>query len=400
MLLLALSVAPGIAISLYIMLKDQYNREPKLKLLICFLLGMLSIVPAVIVQLLLTKPVERFMGAGIAYTAVFAYLIVGLSEELSKFWVLRYYAYPRKTFDEPLDGIVYSVLVGMGFATIENIGYVMENGLGTAIMRMFLSVPAHATFAVLMGYFAGKAKFQPHRSRTLLFRGVFWATFFHGTYDFFLFLQTHQWVRENAAEFLLFLGAVASLVVALVLSRKAIRMHVNTSQTLFMNQAIVIRNASVADIPLIQSLTMQVWPQTYSPILSDEQITYMLNMMYSTAALEQQLNSGHRFVIAEHQHQPVGFAAFSPSETPGTWKLHKLYVIVQQQKTGAGKALLQHVLDAVRRAGGNHVILQVNRQNENAIGFYKRMGFSIEQQADFHIGNNYYMNDYIMGIYL
>lgn len=167
-----------------------------------------------------------------------------------------------------------------------------------------------------------------------------------------------------------------------------------------MNNDIQIRTATVTDIPLIQELTLQVWPQTYSHLLSDAQITYMLDMMYSTTALEQQLNNGHLFVIAEQHQQPVGFASFSTTETPGIWKLHKLYVIVRQQKTGAGKALLRHVLDAVRKAGGNQLILQVNRQNENAIGFYKRMGFYIEQQADFHIGNNYYMNDYVMGIRL
>lgn len=167
-----------------------------------------------------------------------------------------------------------------------------------------------------------------------------------------------------------------------------------------MNNAIHIRRASVTDIPLLQELTLQVWPQTYSRLLTDEQITYMLDRMYSTPALEQQLNNGHQFVIAEHHQQPVGFASFSTTDIPGTWKLHKLYVIVTQQKTGTGKALLWHVLDAVRAAGGNHVILQVNRQNEAAIGFYHHMGFTIEQQADFDIGNNYYMNDYVMGIQL
>lgn len=167
-----------------------------------------------------------------------------------------------------------------------------------------------------------------------------------------------------------------------------------------MNNALHVRKASTADIPLIQELTLQVWPQTYSRMLTDEQITYMLDMMYSTPALEQQFHNGHIFVLAEQQYQALGFASFSTTETPGTWKLHKLYVIVSQQKTGAGKVLLWHVLDAVRAAGGNHVILQVNRQNEGAIGFYQRMGFAVEQQADFHIGNNYYMNDYVMGIHL
>ncbi|QNA46530.1 PrsW family intramembrane metalloprotease [Lacibacter sediminis] len=233
MLLLALSIAPGIAISLYIFLKDRFNREPHLNLLVCFLLGCLSIIPAIIIQLLTVKPVERLMGEGILYTAVFAYLIVGLSEEWSKYIMLRSYAYPRKSFDEPFDGIVYSVMIGMGFATVENILYVQQHGLGTAILRMFLSVPAHATFAVLMGYFAGKAKFKPERRKFYLFTGIFWAAFFHGTYDFFLFLQGNPTVNKYLSDSLLFVGAVASFIFAVWLSKKAIKEHHNLSKNMF-----------------------------------------------------------------------------------------------------------------------------------------------------------------------
>jgi protease PrsW len=233
MLLLALSIAPGIAISLYIFLKDRFNREPHLNLLVCFLLGCLSIIPAIIIQLLTVKPAERLMGEGILYTAVFAYLIVGVSEEWSKYIMLRSYAYPRKSFDEPFDGIVYSVMIGMGFATVENILYVQQHGLGTAIVRMFLSVPAHATFAVLMGYFAGKAKFKPGRRKYYLFIGIFWAAFFHGTYDFFLFLQGNASVNKYLSDSLLFIGAVASFIFAIWLSRKAIREHHTTSKNMF-----------------------------------------------------------------------------------------------------------------------------------------------------------------------
>jgi RsiW-degrading membrane proteinase PrsW (M82 family) len=234
MLLLSLSIAPGIAISLFFLVKDRYNREPKLKLFICFLLGCLSVIPALIVQLATAGPLNRIMGESIAYTVVFAYLIVGLSEELSKYVMLRYYAYPKKSFDEPYDGIVYSVMVGMGFATVENIGYVLQHGLSTAFLRMFLSVPAHATFAILMGYFVGKAKFEPCRKKFLLASGVFWAVFFHGTFDVFLFLEQNKLLKQFIGTGLLFLGAVASLIVALVLSRKAMNIHLHTSKLMFL----------------------------------------------------------------------------------------------------------------------------------------------------------------------
>lgn len=212
--LLALAIAPGIFLSLFIYYKDRYNKEPLGLLLLTFVLGIFSTIPALVVQIFLTKPVERIMGEGIAYTAVFSYLIVALSEEGSKFLVLRYYAYRRKAFDDPFDGIVYSMMVGMGFATLENIAYVLQHGYITGITRMFLSVPAHATFAVLMGYHVGLAKFDAVRRGRYLLLAIFWPVLFHGTFDFFLFLGK-TWLH--------FLGAVVSFIVAVRLSLTLIR---------------------------------------------------------------------------------------------------------------------------------------------------------------------------------
>ncbi|MGB4842931.1 MAG: PrsW family glutamic-type intramembrane protease, partial [Ferruginibacter sp.] len=203
--LLALAIAPGIAICLFIYLKDKYNKEPLGLLILSFLLGVLSIIPAIFIQLAFTKPLEQFMGEGILYTAVFSYIIVGLSEEGSKFLALRSVPYRRKAFDDPFDGIVYSIMVGMGFATLENIGYVLQHGLGTGILRMFLSVPAHATFAVLMGYHVGLAKFDPVNRKKYMILAIFWPVLFHGTFDFFLFVG-NTWLH--------FAGAVISFIVA------------------------------------------------------------------------------------------------------------------------------------------------------------------------------------------
>ena len=146
--------------------------------------------------------------------ALFAFLIVALSEEFSKFLVVRFYCYPKKAFDDPFDGIIYSVMVGMGFATIENVGYVYQNGLIVGLMRLFLSVPGHATFAILMGYYVGMAKFNPAKSGWYLFLGLLLAVIFHGTYDFCLFAGK-TWMN--------FAGAVVSLIIAIRLSTKAIR---------------------------------------------------------------------------------------------------------------------------------------------------------------------------------
>ena len=101
--LLALAIAPGIAICLFIYFKDKYNREPLGLLILSFFMGVLSIIPAVIFQIALTKPVERIMGEGIFYIAVFSYLIVALSEEYSKFLAVRFVPYRRKAFDASVD---------------------------------------------------------------------------------------------------------------------------------------------------------------------------------------------------------------------------------------------------------------------------------------------------------
>ena len=224
--LLALAMAPGIAICLFIYFKDKYNREPLGLLILSFFMGVLSIIPAVIIQIALTKPVKLLMGPGILYTAVFSYLIVALSEEGSKFLALRLLPFRRKAFDDPFDGIIYAVVVSMGFATLENILYVTNHGIGTGILRMFLSVPAHATFGVLMGYHLGLAKFDPANKRRHLMLAIFWPVLFHGTFDFFLFVG-NTWMH--------FAGAVSSFIVAVKLSLKLIRRKQSMSQAHFVN---------------------------------------------------------------------------------------------------------------------------------------------------------------------
>jgi len=229
MVLLGLAIAPGLAICIYIFLKDIYNKEPKRLLLASFFLGVLSIIPPYFIE---TAALPYF-NTSIPSLATLAFCVVALSEELSKFLVVRYFCYPKKRFDEPLDGIVYSVMVSMGFATIENINYVFTHGYTTAFVRMFLSVPAHATFGIVMGYFIGKAKSDSANSFRHLFTGLLIAVLFHGTFDFFIFLQANEAINEYVSDALLFAGAVISFLIAIWLSRKHIRLHQQRSKELF-----------------------------------------------------------------------------------------------------------------------------------------------------------------------
>jgi protease PrsW len=234
---IAIALAPGIAICLFIFYKDIYNREPKLNLIVSFFLGCVAIIPAILFE----QAFSYTNNGTVAGVAIFSYAIVGFSEEFSKFLGLRLYSYNKKSFDEPLDGIVYSIMVGMGFATLENIMYVLKyaevgQGLEVGLKRMFLSVPAHGTFAVVMGYFVGKAKFDSKKSFWLMLAGLLGAVFFHGTFDFFLFVSSGTVWGAETGEGLLALGAIVSFIIALRLSRKLIRLHRKISHNMFKNK--------------------------------------------------------------------------------------------------------------------------------------------------------------------
>jgi RsiW-degrading membrane proteinase PrsW (M82 family) len=227
MLLIALAVAPAIAICLFIFSLRKYGRGSIWYLLLTFLFGMLATLPALRLQELAVDPRTHPWRHSILYFARFAFLVIALSEEGCKFLVLRIYAYPRPWFREPLDGIVYSVMIGMGFATVENIEYVRQFGLEAGVSRFFLAVPAHASFAVLMGYPAGKAKSDHRHAFWLLLQGLLVAVLLHGSFDFFLFLQQSQEAQKYLSTGILSFGTFASFYIAVRLAMRAIRRHSN-----------------------------------------------------------------------------------------------------------------------------------------------------------------------------
>jgi RsiW-degrading membrane proteinase PrsW (M82 family) len=237
MFLLALAVAPGIAICLFIYSLNKYGRGSMRYLVLSFVLGMAATLPALLLQMLAEDVRDAPSRHSILSYAWYAYIVVALSEEGSKFLVLRCYAYPKKSFAGPFDGIVYSVMIGMGFATIENIEYVRQFGLEIGFSRFFLAVPAHASFAVLMGYPAGKAKMaharitrgygkadRPH-AFWLMLQGLLVAVLFHGSFDFFLFLQQKREATKYLSTGILSFGTFASFYIAVRLAMRAIRRH-------------------------------------------------------------------------------------------------------------------------------------------------------------------------------
>jgi ribosomal protein S18 acetylase RimI-like enzyme len=156
-----------------------------------------------------------------------------------------------------------------------------------------------------------------------------------------------------------------------------------------------IKNTSVDDIPLIRELTFNVWPQTYASILSQQKIDYMLEMMYSESSLKKQMMEDRcQFIFAYDETEPVGFASYQEI-SPTTWKLHKIYILPTQQGKGTGKFVIDHIIKEIQQQGATALQLQVNRHNK-ARSFYEKIGFTVIEEADFDIGNGFFMNDYVM----
>jgi protease PrsW len=221
--LLAIALAPGAAIMLYIYLKDKHEKEPLTLLLISFIYGIIS----TFMTLVLSAPLKMFLEfqpADVIEQFYEAFFKVALVEEFSKFFFVRFILFPNKNFNEPFDGIVYAVMVSMGFATLENIMYVFEYGFETGLLRMFTAVPAHATFGVLMGYYLGKAKFTKSRNLYFGILALCIPTIFHGTYDYFWFIGEEKNIWTG-----IWMFSIVSLLIGVVLSVSAIRLHQQAS---------------------------------------------------------------------------------------------------------------------------------------------------------------------------
>ncbi|MEN8835155.1 MAG: PrsW family glutamic-type intramembrane protease [Polaribacter sp.] len=221
MSLLFIALAPVIVILIYIYIKDKYEKEPLSFLFENFILGAIV---SIIVTLVLGYFIQRLFPItnkeSIIQQFIKAFFIVGFVEEFSKYIIVRYHAQKNAEFNEPFDGIVYALVVSMGFAALENIIYVYQYGFTTGLTRAFTAIPAHATFGILMGYFMGKAKFSKNNVKYNLL-GLLVATVFHGAYDFFLFLDFLPGIA---------IGAFISLLIGVLLSKKAITKHQDISQ--------------------------------------------------------------------------------------------------------------------------------------------------------------------------
>ena len=185
------AITPGIALGLFFYFFDRHDREPIRILLKVFVLGILSVIPTIFVENILSF-FNIFPGIiGIGYTA---FIVAGVTEEYMKRQVVLKNVYYNPVFDEKLDGIVYCVISALGFATIENVMYVVfrfSDVESIGFYRAIISVPAHMLFAVTMGYYLSLAKFAATMEESQFYfkKSLTVPVVLHGIFDFILMSQ-------------------------------------------------------------------------------------------------------------------------------------------------------------------------------------------------------------------
>lgn len=184
-LLIALAVLPVLILAFVVYKQDKIEKEPFGKLLKAFWFGCIAVVPAVILESLLS---EFTPGVPILSGAYTGYIVAGCSEEACKLLMLYWAVWKSREFNEYFDGIVYACFVSLGFACVENIGYVtmqetLSEAMSVGLLRSVLSVPGHFLFGVMMGYYFALAKFKPQQKSHYLWMAFWVPMLWHGTFD-------------------------------------------------------------------------------------------------------------------------------------------------------------------------------------------------------------------------
>ena len=186
--LLYLALGPGIALAVYIYYSDKWEPEPKALVIKSFILGGLACFPSYFFEDTFLEVLgwENLSGSGDYspwwHIPVYAFFGVALAEELCKFLFLKAFICDNREFSEPFDGIVYGGMVGCGFATVENLLYVLPLGQEVGIIRMVTAVPSHVFEGMILGYFMGRAKFSLASENDLM-KGLGLVVVLHGVYD-------------------------------------------------------------------------------------------------------------------------------------------------------------------------------------------------------------------------
>jgi RimJ/RimL family protein N-acetyltransferase len=161
---------------------------------------------------------------------------------------------------------------------------------------------------------------------------------------------------------------------------------------------IVFRRTTIDDIQMIQTLARRIWEEAFNQLLSNAQIEYMLEMMYSSKVIEAEIARGTIWELIYLEGEVVGYISYS-FEKDNSVKLSKIYISVENRGTGIADAALKRVIRYAMENDRNCVYLTVNKGNKRAIRAYEKSGFSITESVVTDIGHGFVMDDYIMKYY-
>ena len=213
LILIILAIVPAVICMALLNRQDKEHPEPKSKLIAAFFAGVVSLILTLIVTQIFEVNAKDWGMGPLINGLGSAFLEAAIPEELCKFICLYVVIWKSKEFDQFLDGIIYAAFVSMGFATVENIFYVLDNGVGNAILRAFTSIPGHFFDGVIMGYFFSLAKFDAsHRGRNL-FRAFFYAMLAHGIYDGIIEVCVGYLGEDSTGAILIGLALVVAFVI-------------------------------------------------------------------------------------------------------------------------------------------------------------------------------------------
>ncbi len=195
MIPVAAAVIPAVVLLIKVYKADRLEREPVGLIVSLVIMGIISTTVAGFLESVGISVLGRFFTEGsLIYNAVLYFGIVAFAEEGAKYVLLKKRTWNSQHFNCSFDGVVYSVSVSLGFALWENIGYVMQYGFSTAVVRAFTAVPGHACFGVFMGVWYGAAKLWNNRGEMLKSnycrkKALLIPAIMHGAYDFLTTLK-------------------------------------------------------------------------------------------------------------------------------------------------------------------------------------------------------------------
>lgn len=159
---------------------------------------------------------------------------------------------------------------------------------------------------------------------------------------------------------------------------------------------IEIKQLNSDDVMIVNHLAHEIWPKTFRDILSKDQISYMLDWMYSIETLQEQVQTGCLYYLATLDGMAVGFLGLEPNfPDQNQLRIHKIYVKPDLHKKGVGRALMNHSIDIAFDLDQTSLHLNVNKFNA-AVDFYKHIGFKITKEENIDIGKGYLMEDFVM----